>query len=78
MGLKSDDDMFAMECVESTGKIGLTHSYYALTPVMDKKGTKQVMVHSHPGFKVFSVIRRCKPSKPDSPASFTIGSISAA
>ena len=77
-GLTSDEDTFATECVESTGEIGLTDSYYSLTPVMDKKGTKQLAVPSHPGFKVFSVIRGCKPSAPDSPARFTIGSISAA
>jgi hypothetical protein len=74
--LNLDDDTFAMECVESTGDIGLTDSFYTLTPVMDKK-KKQVTVHSHPGFKVFSVMRGCKPSKPFSPAMFTIGSISA-
>lgn len=61
-------------CVESTSKKGLSDGWYALIPVMDNKGGKQLTVHSHPGFKVFRVFRGTKGEW----GTFTVGSLSAA
>jgi hypothetical protein len=57
-------------CVESTSIKGLTDSWYAIVPVMNKSENQLELPH-HPGFKVFSVFRGSKGEW----LNFTIGSI---